>query len=97
CLACVLLSLCFLHAADVIRDATVTGVQPCALPISSSEEWTGFIDQGYTLIDEPRPLFTACTVCRVAVFIGGRPLPRHFEFSRKRSEERRLGREQLRR
>jgi len=39
--------------------------------------------EGYTLIDEPRSLFTACTVCRVAVFIGGRPLPRHFEFSRK--------------
>src|SRR6516162_9406199 len=39
--------------------------------------------QGYALIDESRPLFTACAFCHVAVFFGGSPLPWHFEFSRK--------------
>src|SRR5207245_8461074 len=70
----------FFQAEDGIRDATVTGVQTCALPIYT-----------YNVTNKPAPLFTGFnqnvrTLPRIVV-------PGSVVFPQLRSEERRVGKE----
>src|SRR5207245_6100993 len=74
----VLLCFFFFQAEDGIRDATVTGVQTCALPISSPARTP-------TATSRLRPASTAwCASPRSTPTSGGTP---------PRSEERRVGKE----
>src|SRR5699024_11421139 len=80
-LLCRLFLLFFFQAEDGIRDRNVTGVQTCALPISSSSSRsvlvTGRLLEGEDVVD-------------VLVHEGGTDLLRA---ERVRSEERRVGKE----
>src|SRR5437867_13289785 len=76
----------FLQAEDGIRDRTVTGVQTCALPISS-----GGGSSAQTAAARPRS--SVCSsASRRPQPAGSRPVPRSA-----RSEERRVGKECRRR
>src|SRR2546430_3673524 len=83
----------FFQAEDGIRDLTVTGVQTCALPISSS--WNRSDDRG----SGPRgdadgqalPQLDRQLELRVARTLIGNPRPFHQAVFR--SEERRVGKE----
>src|SRR5437879_13274334 len=76
----------FFQAEDGIRDTSVTGVQTCALPIS-----TGLLGAAARILGEPLDL-SRTTRRR-------RPLPvrlshqHHSSAARNRSEERRVGKE----
>src|SRR3989449_3150490 len=76
----------FFQAEDGIRDVAVTGVQTCALPISSSS---------YGARTESTPITVSGTARRIRVLRRFRPLgpPTRTCTSTKRSEERRVGKE----
>src|SRR5438046_8976738 len=69
----------FFQAEDGIRDWSVTGVQTCALPISRWGEAAAFFVNAAS--------FVAVIIALLAVRNDGRPRPR------RRSEERRVGKE----
>src|SRR5256886_11095480 len=84
----------FFQAEDGIRDLTVTGVQTCALPISSLERALD-VDAGEPLavaqleVQRPHPLVSGLSF-RDETPIALRGRPRDL---RPRSEERRVGKE----
>src|SRR5689334_24797276 len=81
----------FFQAEDGIRDGTVTGVQTCALPISADLfNAFNFTNSGcFDVFDRNNPDFgiSRCTVC------DPRRLQIGAELNRRRSEERRVGKE----
>src|SRR5690554_6977898 len=96
---CVFLSLCFLfvfffffQAEDGIRDADVTGVQTCALPISDAGP-----DRRAVPMSVPTHWVRTDDACRVLLAADGALLcPVHTGVPRptpSRSEERRVGKE----
>src|SRR5258708_25198928 len=60
----------FFQAEDGIRDDLVTGVQTCALPISSSKERPGigplFVLGANTSVDDDKPIRRRSILCRLA-------------------------------
>src|SRR2546429_1054469 len=87
----------FFQAEDGIRDVAVTGVQTCALPIYFKD--AAFVRTHYDamevrLHDAPR---ANEIMLAIAVTDGGRPHPRvgglTKDEAKKRSEERRVGKE----
>src|SRR5256884_4677776 len=84
------IGLFFFQAEDGIRDVAVTGVQTCALPISSTKAyvWGGCSVSGVC------PTFndTVTHVVRHDTLADG-PMPYKFRKSDNRSEERRVGKE----
>src|SRR5207245_7381230 len=88
---------CFVQAGDSIRRATVTGVQTCALPISSEQFNVNLIGPNSRLLTDTRSTggtvqaaYRADVVRRPNVLLAG------VEYVRSdvtRSEERRVGKE----
>src|SRR5260370_14600863 len=87
----------FFQAEDGIRDSSVTGVQTCALPISSenSDERLPHLDGGamdvHVVVRAERP--AAIQVGRRRDFGAGAATRRRFSGQVGRSEERRVGKE----
>src|SRR5207253_3904057 len=90
----------FFQAEDGIRDGHVTGVQTCALPISSSFQPTGFAPRDFPVLWTLHPcgvgwlIPTAAAVFRTLLPIIESKLLRYAAAgSDSRSEERRVGKE----
>src|SRR5258707_11860303 len=83
----------FFQAEDGIRDIGVTGVQTCALPIFPR----GRSDRATSSVPEALPALMRATVSapRPAAEnpVSARTAPKRGWFGRKRSEERRVGKE----
>src|SRR5690554_7038401 len=77
----------FFQAEDGIRDADVTGVQTCALPISSN------IDQAYLIITLKNPRTSLGFIDRFLVSTESFRIPATLVVNKMRSEERRVGKE----
>src|SRR5438128_4362844 len=106
CDQCVFLCFFFFQAEDGIRDATVTGVQTCALPIYTGEERhedTGQLAQheaGVGAVLQPPPDRDAATIPprseerRVgkSVDLGGGPI-----IKKKKKRKRNTGKQEWRR
>src|SRR5207245_6071557 len=73
----------FFQAEDGIRDATVTGVQTCALPISGERASSARADEARSPASSPH-------TCQIRAVPN--TSPPHFR-RRPRSEERRVGKE----
>src|SRR5207245_8550765 len=76
----------FFQAEDGIRDATVTGVQTCALPICAP----GDAARRAGGVSPPR---IPVASCRIAAGTAGRLARRVYAVLSERSEERRVGKE----
>src|SRR5690349_24242411 len=79
----------FFQAEDGIRDLYVTGVQTCALPISSVEKATLFIESEWPYCTTSRGRFDV----ESTVEAGYWPMLDFFNLIISRSEERRVGKE----
>src|SRR2546430_13530903 len=87
----------FFQAEDGIRDLTVTGVQTCALPISSAEAKSGTLTVAGTLTSPTITILPTATLTGNGTLIGavnnsGTMLASSDTLS-VRSEERRVGKE----
>src|SRR5207237_7486731 len=80
----------FFQAEDGIRDSSVTGVQTCALPISSTL-LTDHVEQAFCLPGPPWDRQNACSTWSVSNVLVRSSIWRHS--SPTRSEERRVGKE----
>src|SRR2546430_8869409 len=85
----------FFQAEDGIRDLTVTGVQTCALPISALKVRELEVPHQLQVRLRLKPALLLERLRRIEVVgVGGRP-PRNLNIvlRRRRSEERRVGKE----
>src|SRR5207245_8127550 len=90
---CVLFCYFFFQAEDGIRDATVTGVQTCALPISHA---SANAQRAVWPPEEERVMVPPPQVARIAS-LGYNELAADAVWAETRSEERRVGKEWRRR
>src|SRR2546426_1025929 len=84
----------FFKEEDGIRDYKVTGVQTCALPISSCGRWmSNTLIAGYTTSDESRKNIAPPWFPEVEILQGGKNYTTFGFEPFTRSEERRVGKE----
>src|SRR5699024_11264589 len=85
------------QADDGIRDRNVTGVQTCALPISSSISALWPFAQCLLLFIDMHAIMiiaaATCSFCQMANYFGSMHKGGWYKWPKMRSEERRVGKE----